>query len=179
MAKSNWDISGGGGQAVIDVDGSKRCQLSGIKYMLWNGRDNVVNAEIVATIKPWTNENSARQKGGMLLRCDISIMNYYRLLAYAYTNYRVYYITRVINGVATTLSSIISYQAYNIHVKTRFRIDGWQISVEEYTGGSWNLITTIEDTDHTITSGYVGLCGINYNTGYSFLFDDIEISERT
>lgn len=176
--KSNWIISGSGGQAVINVDGSKRCQLSGIKYMLWNGRSDLVNAEVIATIKPWINENNGRQVGVILLRSDTSIYNYYKVMVYAYTSYRKYRIHRIVNGVATLLGQIISYQGYNIYVKTKFRIDEYQLSIEEYIGGAWNLITTIEDTDHSIVSGYIGIGGNNYNTDYSFLFDDVEISER-
>ena len=178
MAKSDWIITGEGGQSVINVDASMRCQLCGTKYMLWGARGNLTDCEVVATIKPWTNENGGRQKGGMLLRCDDIKMNYYRLLTYYYTTYRVYYIHRVINGVATLLSQVVSYQGYNIHVKTRFRIDGWQLSVEEYVSGAWNLITAIEDTDHTVTLGYAGLVGVSYNSAYSTLFDDVEIAEK-
>jgi len=178
MGKSNWNISGNGGQAVIDVGGSKRCQLSGTKYMLWNARNNLTDCEVVATIKPWTNENGGRQVGAMILRSDDSIYNYYKLMIYAYTNYRKYAIYRIVNGVATLLSQVISYQGYNIYVKTRFRVDGFQLSVEEYISGTWNLITTVEDTDHSIISGYVGIGGNNYSTSYSFLFDDVEISEK-
>jgi len=176
--KSDWILSGSGGQSVIDIGGSKRLQLSGSKQMLWNGRDNLANSEVIALIKPYTNENGGRQRGGMLLRCDSSILNYYQVICYAYTNYRTYYIYRVINGVATLLSQVTSYQAYNIYQKTRFRIDGWQLSIDEYSSGQWNLITTIEDTDHSITSGYAGLIGANYNGSYSFLFDDVQIGER-
>ena len=177
MAKSNWIISGSGGQAVIDVDGSKRCQLSGTKQMLWNGRDDLINSEVIVTLKPDISQNGY-QKGGVLLRCDSSILNYYRISAVCYPNYRTYYIYRVINGVSTVLTTVISYQAYNIYVKTRIRIDDWQISIEEYIGGSWNLITTVEDTDHSLTSGYAGLQGHSYNSSYSMLFDDVEILER-
>lgn len=176
--KSDWLITGAGGQSVINVDASMRCQLSGTKYMLWNARNNLTDCECIATIKPYTNQNSGQQRGGMLLRTDDVIMNYYRLLVYYYTSYRTYYIHRVINGVATLLSQVISYQGYNIHIKTRFRIDGWQLSVEEYLSNEWKLITAIEDTDHTVVSGYVGLCGINANTAYSVLFDDCSISEK-
>ena len=178
MAKSDFLISGSGGQAIIEVDGSKRCQLSGTKYLLWNGRNNLVNAEVIALIKPYTNQNSGYQRGGMLLRCDENILNYYRLLTYAYTNYRTYYIHRVINGVGTLLGQVTSYKAYNIYTKTRFRVDGYQLSIDEYNSGEWGLIATIEDTDHSLISGYAGICGVNYSGSYHFLFDDLEIGER-
>ena len=178
MSKSNFNITGSGGQAVIEIEGSKRCQLSGTKYLLWNERNDLVNAEVISLIKPYLAQNSGYQRGGMLLRCDESILNYYRLLAYAYTNYRIYYIHRVVNGVATLLTQVISHQAYNIYTKTRFRIDGYQLSIDEYTNGQWNLIATVEDSDHSLISGYAGICGVNYSGSYSFLFDDLEIGER-
>ena len=178
MAKSDWDISGPGGQSVIEMDGSKRCQLSGKKFMLWNGRSDLADGEVIATIKPYLNENGGRQVGGMLLRCDASVLNYYVFYAYGYTSYRKYYIYRVVNGVGTLLAQINSSYGYNIYVKTRFRVDGWQLSLEEYIGGVWNLITVIEDTDHSIITGYAGLIGSSYSSGYFFLFDDIEISEK-
>ncbi len=179
MAKTDWIISGAGGQAVIEIDGSKRCQLSGTKNMLWNGNSSLADGEVIATIKPYLNENSGRQVGGMLLRCDENILNYYALYTYGYTSYRKYRVYRIVNGVGTLLAQINSNQGYSIYVKTRFRVDGWQVSVEEYVGGAWELITTIEDTDHSLINGYAGLCGRNYSTSYSFLFDDVEISEKT
>ena len=178
MAKSDWIIGGAGGQSVITIDGSQRLQLSGSKYMLWSGRNDLVNSEVIALVKPYTNENSGRQKGGGLLRCDAPISNYYQALAYAYTSYRLYYIHRVVNGVSTLLSQVKSYQGYNIYVKTRFRVDGWQLSIDEYSSGEWHLITTIEDTDHSIASGYAGLVSSNYNGGYSFIYDDVQIGEN-
>jgi hypothetical protein len=178
MAKSDWIIGGAGGQSVITIDGSHRLQLSGFKHMLWNGRDDLANSEVIALIKPYANENSGRQKGGGLLRCDASILNYYQVICAAYTSYRLYRIYRIVNGVSTLLSQVTSYQGYNIYVKTRFRIDGWQISIDEYSGGEWHLITTIEDTDHSIVSGYAGLIATNYNGNYSFIYDDVQIGEN-
>jgi len=178
MAKSNWDISGTGGQSIIDVEGSKRCQITGIKLMLWNGRNDLINSEVIVSIRPYVNNNSGYQRGGAVLRSDTSGFNYYLLTSYAYTAFRSYLIYRVVDGVSTLLSTVNSYHSYTDFVKTRFRIDGYQLSIEEYVDGIWNLKSTVEDTVHTLVSGYSGLKGHSHTVSYSCLFDNVEISER-
>jgi len=171
MAKLNWDITGTGGQSVIDEGGSKRCQLSGIKQMLWNGRNNLANSEIICDSKLSSSGN-----GGLSLRSDASGLNCYRLRI-NYGAPRMYYVDKVVAGVATVLASVASSQQWNVYVKTRFRIDGWQLSVEEWISNAWVLITTIEETSHQIASGYAGLLGLSTVT-YYILFDNVAISER-
>lgn len=172
--KSNWNISGTGGCAVIDDGGSKRCQLSGIKLLLWNARSNLQDVEVKADFRVWL-DNSTNNRGGMVLRSDALGNNCYRLLVYGP---RTYYIQKVVNGIATTLAQVASTQAYNIYVKTRFRIDGYQLSVEEYTGGQWNLVLMAQDSEQTFQSGYAGIHGQNVNSSYSVVFDNVEISEK-
>jgi len=174
MAKTDWDITGDGGISVINEGGSMRCQLSGVKYMLWNGRGDFTDSEIIADIRLSTNNTNAR--GGLLLRSNATIGTFYRCRIYGATN-RTYYIDRVVNGVSTQLASVGSSQPYNIYTRTRFRVDGFQLSIEEYLSGAWNLVTTVEDTNHAILSGYAGLTGISVNTSYNIRFDNIDIGE--
>lgn len=171
MAKTDWYITGAGGQAVIDQGGSKRCQLSGSKLMLWNGRNNLVNSEVIASILMAVDTNT---RGGLVLRSDLSANNCYRLRIFGP---RTYYVQKVVGGVVTTLSTAYSSQPYNIFVKTRFRIDGYQLSIEEYIAGVWTLVSVIVDTEQSIALGYAGFYGESVNTGYSLLFDDVQISE--
>jgi len=171
MAKTDWYITGAGGQAVIEQGGSKRCQLSGSKLMLWNGRNNLVNSEVIALILMGVDTNT---RGGLVLRSDLSANNCYRLRIFGQ---RTYYVQKVVGGIVTTLSTISSLQPYNIFVKTRFRVDGYQLSVEEYISGAWALVTVIIDTEQSILLGYAGLYGESVNTSYSLLFDDVQISE--
>jgi len=172
MAKLDWNISGAGGQAVVDEGGSKRCRLSGYKLMLWNARNNLVNSEVVAYVLMAVDTNT---RGGLVLRSDATANSCYRLRVFGP---RTYYIQKVVNGTVTTLSTTVSSQPYNIYVKTRFRIDGYQLSIEEYTGGAWVQVAVIIDTEQSLASGYAGLYGESVNTGYFVTFDNIEISER-
>jgi hypothetical protein len=171
MSKINWDITGTGGQSVIDEGGSKRCQLTAMKQMLWNGRNNLTNSEIISDVKLSSSGN-----GGLSLRSDASGNNCYRVRI-NYGAPRVYYVDKVVAGVATVLATVVSSQSWNIYVKTRFRVDGWQLSVEEWIGSTWVLLTTIEETSHQIASGYAGLLGLSA-VGYYILFDNVAISER-
>lgn len=172
--KSDWIIQGSGGQAIIDEGGSKRCRLSGTKFMLWNGRNNLENSEIIAMILLGADTNT---RGGLFLRSDNSgYQNCYRLRIYG--GGRTYYIQKVVNGVVTTLVTAYSTQPYNIYVKTRFRIDGYQLSLEEYIANTWNLIAVIADTEQSLNQGYTGIYGESVNTNYFITFDNLEISER-
>lgn len=173
MAKTDWYITGAGGQAIVDYGGSKRCQLSGSKMMLWNGRNNLANSEIIADILMGGDTNT---RGGLILRSDLAGSNCYRLRIFGA---RSYYIQKIVSGVVTTLATINSSQPYNIFAKTRFRVDGYQLSVEEWISGVWNLMTSIIDTEQSIALGYAGFYGESVSTGYALQFDNIAISERT
>jgi len=171
--KSDWTITGTGGQAVIDEGGSKRCQLTAQKTMLWNGRNNLLNAEIIGQIKVGSNANYA---GGFLLRCDSSCNNAYNLRVSANGSVKIYYIYRILNGVWTSLAISNSSEQYGVYTKVRFRVDGNQISVEEWITGVWNLIQLVTDNYVTV-AGYAGLRG-DSSAGYSVQFDNIEVNEK-
>jgi hypothetical protein len=172
MGLSSWNISQSGGQAIIDEGGSKRCRLSGSKLMLWNGRDNLINSEIIASILM---DSSTNSRGGLVLRSDSTLNNCYRLRIFGP---RTYYIQKVVNGTVTTLATAYSTQPYNAYVKTRFRIDGYQLSVEEFISGVWTLVSVIVDNEQSVISGYAGLYGESVNTSYFLTYDNIEILER-
>jgi hypothetical protein len=172
MGLSNWTITQSGGQAIVDEGGSKRCRLSGSKLMLWNGRNNLVNSEVVVSILMGGDTNT---RGGLVVRSDSTANNCYRLRIFGP---RTYYIQKVVGGVVTTLATAYSTQPYNTYVKTRLRIDGYQLSIEEFISGVWTLVSVIVDNEQSIISGYAGLYGENANTSYFITFDNIEISER-
>jgi hypothetical protein len=171
MSTTDWYITGAGGQGIVNESGSKRCRLSGSKQMLWNGRDNLVNSEIIALVLMGVDTNT---RGGLLLRSDLSGNNCYRLRIFGT---RTYYIQKVVNGIVTTLATAYSTQPYNIYVKTRFRIDGWQLSAEEWIGGEWVQVIVIIDNEQSMTTGYTGVYGESVNTSYYITFDDVAISE--
>jgi len=171
--KSQWLIQGAGGQAVIDEGGSKRCQLTATKWMLWNERNNLLNAEIIGLIKVGSNGN---YNGGFLLRCDSSCNNAYNLRISANGSVKIYTLYRIVNGVWTLLTTSNSSELYGVYTKVRFRVDGNQISIEEYITGTWNLIQLVTDNYVTI-AGYAGLRG-DSASGYTVTFDNIEINER-
>lgn len=175
MAKTDWDITGDGGISVINEGGSMRCQLSGTKHMLWNGRDDLTDSEIIADIRLSNNNTNAR--GGLLLRSNATVGTFYRCRIYGANPNRTYYIDRVVNGVSTQLASVSSSQPYYVYTRTRFRVDGFQLSIEEYLSGAWNLVAMVEDTDSTILSGYAGLTCISLNSSYNIRFDNVEIGE--
>jgi len=174
MAKIDWNITGIGGQAVVEDVGSMRCRLSGQKLMLWNGNNALTDSEVVAEYK--LSSNSTNTSGGLLLRSTSTGLNCYRLRT---TSDRTHYIDKLVGGVVTVLGSVVSSQPWNQYIKTRFRIDGFQISIEEYFGGVWNLVSSAEDNEHTHASGYAGIFGSSVNTSYSMLFDNVEISQKS
>ena len=110
-----------------------------------------------------------------MLRSEASGLTAYRLELYGP---RTYYIRKIIDGTVTTLGTAISAESWNIYVQTRFRVDGFQLSVEEYKDGDWVLIAVVEDTSEAILAGYAGLFGSSLNTAYHIMFDNVEISEK-
>ena len=176
MSKSDWLITGTGGISVIEEGGSKRCRLSASKLMLWNGCSTCTDYEVTADINILSNTNSA---GGVVIRSDGAGSTTYRLRVYGKSaTSRTYYIDKVVSGVNTVLGQVISYHPYNTFVKTRFRVDGFQLSVEEWINGAWELITMVEDTSKAILSGYCGLAGYSINSGYHITFDNVEINKK-
>lgn len=172
MSATDWYITGAGGEAIVNEGGSKRCRLSGSKQMLWNGRSNLANSEVIASVLMGGDTNT---RGGLLLRSDPTGNNCYRLRIFGA---RTYYIQKVVSGVVTTLVTAYSTQPYNVYVKTKFRIDGWQLSVEEWIGGMWVQVAVIIDNEQSVATGYAGLYGESISTGYYVTFDDLAISER-
>lgn len=172
--KSQWLIQGLGGQSVVDEGGSKRCQLTTIKWMLWNERNNLFNAEIIGLVK--LGQNSSNVLGGFLLRSDSSCNNAYYLRITSNGAVKVYYLYRIVSGTWTMLTSSSSSEIAMVYTKVRFRIDGNQISIEEYIAGAWNLIQLVTD-NYVTAAGYAGLRG-DSGAGYIILFDNIEINEK-
>jgi len=172
MGLSDWDISGSGGQAIIDDGGSMRCKLSGSKLMLWNGRNDLDDSEVITKIRSGVNSNT---RGGVTLRSNESGLTSYRMDIYGP---RTYYVRKIVNGTPTTLATAVSGQPYNVYLKIRFRVDGFQLSVEEYLSGEWELVCVIEDTSEAVTSGFAGIFGSSVSTSYYMSFDDVEVSEK-
>ena len=176
ISKSDWDITGDGGIAIVEDGGSKRCRLSGSKLLLWNGNSECVDYEVVADLSIM---NTTNYRGGLVLRSNDTGTTMYRLRVYgSNTTARIYYIDQLINNVNTVLGVVVSNHPFNVFVKTRFRVDGFQLSVEEWIDGAWELITAIEDTTKAITSGYCGLIGMSYTSSYYITFDNIEINKK-
>lgn len=172
--KSQWLIQGTGGQSVVDEGGSKRCQLTLTKWMLWNERNNLLNSEIIGLIKLGQNSNNVL--GGFLLRCDSSCNNAYYLRITSNGSVKVYYLYRIVNGTWTMLTSSNSSEIATVYTKVRFRVDGNQISIEEWVMGAWQLIQLVTD-GYVTAAGYAGLRG-DSGAGYTVLFDDISIEEK-
>lgn len=175
MSKSDWDITGIGGISIIDESGSKRCRLSHLKLMLWNGCSTCTDYEVSADINIGSSTNYA---GGLVLRSNVSGATMYRLRVYGAANYRTYYIDKIVSGVNTILGQVTSSHPHFTFVKTRFRVDGFQLSVEEWIDGAWELITMVEDTSQAIVSGYCGLIGMSTTSSYFITFDNIEINKK-
>lgn len=176
MARSDWNVFGPGGLAVIDETGSKRCQLTGDKTMLWNGRSNLINAEIIGDIKFYTSSSNA---GALLLRSNATTDTCYRDLVYSAVSTRTHYIQKIVNGVVTQLGSVISIQNPVTYVTTRFRVDGYQLSVDEFINGVWVNILVIDDTSQAVQIGYVGIAGKSPAATYWVNFDNVEVREKT
>ena len=176
MSKSDWEITGTGGISIIEEGGSKRCRLAASKLMLWKGCSNCIDYEVIADINIL---NTTNYRGGLVLRSNDAGSTMYRLRIYGRnTTSRIYYIDKLVDGVNTVLGTVISNQPYGTFVKTRFRIDGFQLSVEEWINGAWELITMIEDTSQAIVSGYCGLHGCSVNSSYYITFDNLEINKK-
>lgn len=174
MAKIDWTITGTGGQSVVTDAGSKRLQLSYTKLMLWSARNNLVDSEVVGDVKVG-DAGSSNSSGGFVLRSDSNMSNCYRLLI---VGNRTYYVQKIVAGVVTTLASTNSSQPWSYYATTRFRVDGYQLSVDEYSAGVWNNIIVALDTTQSVPSGYTGLLGNSVNSSYWIYFDNIIISER-
>lgn len=174
MAKADWNITGSGGMSVVSDAGSNRLQLQAVKLVLYNGNSSLLNAEIIADIKMYS--ASANQGAGFVLRSNPTGDDCYFLRINGNGYVRTYSIYRMVSGTSILLTTINSTQLPGIYVRTRFRIDGDQISVEEYLSGEWVLITLVSDT--VITSpGYAGLRS-NGVSGYWIQYDNIEIGEK-
>lgn len=176
MSRTDWNISGTGGIAIVDETGSKRCQLTGDKLMLWNGRSDLTNVEIVCESK--YNTSTSNAGGAVLLRSDASANNCYRLLIYGATG-RTYYIQKVVAGVVTNLGSYNSTIGYSIYGKIRFRVDGYQLSVDEWESGAWVNKMTVDDTSQACAVGFTGLAGKSASTSYYVIFDNVEVREKS
>lgn len=174
MGKADWTISGDGGLSVVEEGGSMRCQLTGSKLMLWNARSNLQDSEVVADVRLQTYSSNV-SKGGAVLRSDPSGQNCYLFRTYGH---RTWEIRKIVAGVEVLLGSANSLQPYSSYVKTRCRVDGFQLSIEEFLSGQWDLLLMAEDTDHTFLAGYAGLVGLSTGA-YYMLFDNVEISELT
>lgn len=172
MALADWNITGPGAVAVIDYAGSMRCQLTHIKLMLWNGRDNLANSEVVAEIRTGIDTNT---RGGLVLRSNLSAYSCYRLRIFGK---RTYYIQKVVDGVVTTLATVGSTLPYHVFAKTRFRVDGYQLSVEEWIDGAWQLLSAVTDTGQSLATGYAGIYTEMAIVTYAIIFDNVEIAER-
>jgi hypothetical protein len=173
MAKSNWDISGSGGLGTVEDAGSKRLQLHATKLVLYNGKINFLNSEIIVEIK--LGFASTNCNGGVIFRSDATSNNGYYIGVRGGT-VRSYIVYRIVSGTYTQISIVDSTQSWNTYLKTRFRIDGSQISAEEYISGVWVLILAIDDTFITNT-GYTGLKNIGV-AGCWINFDNVEIGEK-
>ena len=175
MSKVDFTITGVGGLSIVDEGGSKRCRLTYTKLMLWNGNPALGDCECVVDIQnSAANSNSG---GGIVLRTNSTAQTCYRLLVYGATT-KQYYIQVKVNGQTTTLGSFNSTRSYSEYTKIRFRVDGFQLSCEEYINGNWVMSFIVEDTGHAIISGSAGLFGESTNSGYSVSFDNLEINVK-
>ena len=173
MSKSDWEISGTGGLSIVNDDGSKRWRLAGKKQMLWNEESVGTDYEVVADIQM---ANSFYAQGGLLLRSNLSGESGYRLLIHG--NGLYYYIQKMESGNATTLGQLERTRDPNAYIKTRFRIDGWQLSVEEYINSEWVLLMVVDDTSESFACGYFGLYGNSIDSRFNITFDNVEINKK-
>lgn len=172
MAKINWDISGEGGFAIVSMGGSARCQLVGVKTLLYNGRTDFGNCEVVGEYRQQSSSSNCR--GMLVLRSDADMSNCYRLVIFGP---RLYYVQKAVDGTVTTLATLNSTQSWDIYLPTRFRADGFQLSVDEYAGGEWVNVITVLDNESSHIAGRVGIGGVSV-AGYHGLFDNVTLGER-
>jgi len=177
MAKTNWNISGIGGQAVIIESGSKRCELSGTKLMLYNGASSLTNCQLIADIKLYG--AAGYNQGGIIFRSNAAGTNGYAFIrSYIGGIGKNCYVYKIVDGVWTQIAFATTTFAYTDWVRTRVRMDGWQISVDEWISGAWSQLKLIEETTHQHASGYIGLIGTSTNVVGSILFDNVDIGEK-
>lgn len=180
MSKSNWDISGDGGQAVIIESGSKRCELSGYKLCLYNGSSSLTNCQLIADIKLYG--TNGYNQGGIILRSDGTRNNGYVFhrdyVGSGHGNGTRCRIFKAVNGVWTQIAITYTSFTYYTWVRTRVRVDGWQISVDEWIDGAWSQLILVDETSHQFTSGFIGLIGNSSNVVGSILYDNVDIGEK-
>lgn len=168
--RTDWSLIGTGTLSIVTDAGSKRASLNGLLTCLWNGNPLLTDSYIIGDLKFGSNA-SPSLNGGFILHANSTAASCYRLYITALRNYVV---QKVINGNAQNLVTFQSSQAYNDYIKTRFKIIGHQITVEEYVAGQWNLVCAAIDNDTQLASGYAGFFDSGY-AGYNILFDNIEI----
>lgn len=180
MAKINWDISGTGGQAVIIESSSKRCELSGNKLCLYNGASSLANCQLIADIKLYG--TAGYNGGGIILRSDGTRNNGYAFVRRYYggdhgsgTACNIY---KIVNGVWTQIAIAYTTFSWVTWIRTRVRIDGWQISVDEWIEGAWSQLMLVDETSHQHASGFIGLIGTSTNVVGSILYDNVDIGVK-
>lgn len=177
MARTDWDIYGTGLQSIVDVDGSLRCQLAGLEWMLYNGVIDLGDSQIIADMRRYGDYSVSQ--GGLLLRADATLENCYYLQRQVVAPGDGYRLTRHVDTVMTILWQGSLGHAPEDWVRVRFRIDGWQLSVYEWVAGEWSEVVLVNDLDEAHVSGYVGLFGLNTNNPAGMmLYDNIEIAEK-
>lgn len=174
MSRINWDIYGLGLQSIVNVDGSMRCQLAGLEWMLYNGDVALEDSQIIADIRRYGNYTYSQ--GGLILRSDVDLMNCYYFQREPNDDYRL---TRHVGGAFTILWTGSLGHTPDQWARLRFRIEGWQLSVYEWVAGAWSEVVIVSDLVQAHTSGYVGLFGANsaQPTGM-MLFDNIEVAKK-
>lgn len=176
MSYADWDFYGPDDQLLIDHQGSMRCQLAGLKWMLYNGTPALVDSEIIADIRRYGVMGSSR--GGLVLRFDVDLMNCYYLERDLVGGSDGYFLRKLVAGVRTLLWSGAMGHAAEDWARVRFRIDGWHLSVHEWINGDWQGKALVEDLTQAHASGYAGLLGANDDLNASVLFDNIEIAVK-
>lgn len=177
MARTDWDIHGPGIQRIVTVNGSKRCELNGLEWMLYNGDAALADAEVIADTRRYGNYTYSQ--GGLLLRTDATLENCYYLQRQGFGAVDGYRLSRHVNTVMTILWQGSLGHAPGDWVRVRFRVDGWQLSVHEWVASAWSEIVVVDDQAQAHASGYTGLFGANNaNPAGSMLFDNVEIAEK-
>jgi hypothetical protein len=173
VAKANWNIVGTGsyGLSIDTPSGTgKSLQIVPVLYLLYNGKTNITNAEMV-----WWGKLKSTAVNAVLLRNQglLNTNNCYLLIC----NVNTATLYRRVAGALTAMTTVaISFS--NVWKKFRMRVKGYDFTLELWDGASWNLIMSATDTLSQFANGVSGIGGFYVSGDYIALFDDVEVGEE-
>ena len=146
--------------------------------MLYNGATSLIDCELIVDIKLYGTPGYCQ--GGVIFRSNAEGTNGYAFIRshVGVGGGKACYVYKIVDNVWTQLTYVTTTFTWDVWVRTRVRMDGWQISIDEWIDGAWSQLKLIEETTHQHALGYIGLIGTSTNAIGSILFDNVDIGVK-